>query len=301
MSNIPSRYDWDFGINNDVLDKQSLIQSHIIYMLEKTLNMFQYKGLPDTIPQKDLERILQTTGYCGICEVNGNLYALTGGLGGQLNEYYRPILLTVANPYLNYNKQLLIDKDCILIKNDSFYYGLMPLFKKNATLLSEIELSFRIGIINSRILAIVKTDNDNAKESAKKLFSDIEDGKFAGVVGGSSFFENVDTQTFGTDKTSGLKSLIELYQYIKSNWLNELGISSNWNAKKENLNEAELDTDRDILPLILSMLYERQKACDKVNEMYGTNWSVDFSENWKDTVKDILQNTEVVENDNNET
>lgn len=36
------------------------------YMLAKTLSMFEYQGLPETIPQRELERLLQTNGYAFI-------------------------------------------------------------------------------------------------------------------------------------------------------------------------------------------------------------------------------------------
>ena len=289
MSDVPNRYNWDFCGNSQEFTKDNLINSHLLYMFERTFNMFDYQGLPETIPKKELERLIQMNGYAIITKVDGKLYAFSGGLGGVPNVYYRPTTAIVSNPALNFSKDMEIHKECELILNDSFYVGLTPLFSKYATLLAEIELSFRLGVINSRLLAIISTDNDNAKTSAEDLFKKIEDGELAGVVGGKAFFENVDTQTFGADKTNGLKSLVEVYQYLKSQWLNSLGISSNWNSKKENLNEEEINDD-DILPLILSMKDERIKGVEAINKLYGTSITVDFSEHWKKKVDEILEN-----------
>ena len=44
------------------------------YMLIRTLQMFDYTELPDTIPERELERILQLNGYGYLTEHNDNLY-----------------------------------------------------------------------------------------------------------------------------------------------------------------------------------------------------------------------------------
>ena len=45
------------------LKKESWIKNYISYYLSKTQAMFKYEGLPDTIPQVELEKQLQTKGY----------------------------------------------------------------------------------------------------------------------------------------------------------------------------------------------------------------------------------------------
>ena len=43
----------------DFRNKHENVDNFIRYMLTRTLQMFEYKGLPETIPQKELERLLQ--------------------------------------------------------------------------------------------------------------------------------------------------------------------------------------------------------------------------------------------------
>ena len=52
------------------------------YMLAKTLSMFEYDKLPDSIPQVEIGRMLQTAGYALVTEASGVLSAFTGGSGG---------------------------------------------------------------------------------------------------------------------------------------------------------------------------------------------------------------------------
>ena len=62
--------------------KTTNVMKELNILLSKTLSMFRYEGLPDSIPQRELERQLQTKGYAFITEFKGKLYSFTDGLGG---------------------------------------------------------------------------------------------------------------------------------------------------------------------------------------------------------------------------
>ena len=49
-------------------DKQQCIRQHISYMLNRTQSMFEWKNLPETIPERSLELYLQTNG--NVCFYN---------------------------------------------------------------------------------------------------------------------------------------------------------------------------------------------------------------------------------------
>ena len=46
------------------------------YMLAKTLSMFEWENLPDSIPHRELERPLQVNEFAFITKVKGEIYAL---------------------------------------------------------------------------------------------------------------------------------------------------------------------------------------------------------------------------------
>ena len=84
-----------------VKDKDTAVNHYIDNYLTKTQSMFVYENLPVTIPQSELEHLLQTTGNCFVTDVDGDLYALSGSTGGLLDAYNRPTQYIVANPALN--------------------------------------------------------------------------------------------------------------------------------------------------------------------------------------------------------
>mgnify|MGYP003289029291 CR=1 FL=1 len=77
----------------------------------RTNTMFEYEGLPETIPKEDLELIKQTFGSVTIAKDKDKIYAFYGGLGGLLNEYYHPTLSIVTNPYLKLAESFEIDNE----------------------------------------------------------------------------------------------------------------------------------------------------------------------------------------------
>ena len=270
-------------IEYDFTDKKKCINQHIAYMLNRTLSMFEYDGLPDTIDKRNLELMLQTNGNVCWYKYNDNLYVFTGGLGGEPNVYYMPTIYTISNPALKISKELVIDKDCVVMPNDFLYLGLLPLNERYATSLTENELSMNIASINARITSLISASDDNTKKSAEKYIDDITSGKL-GVIAENAFLDGIKSQPYGTNGSNTiLTSLIEHEQYLKASWYNDLGLNANYNMKRESINSQEGQLNDDMLmPLIDTMLYCRQKALEKVNTMFGTNITVRKESSWED-------------------
>lgn len=296
QNQVQSRNEWIISKYKKITyDKQELINTYIYLLLRRLQRLFKYKGLPDSIPQKDLEIILQVGGYATFKKVNGELYAFYSGLGGRLNAYYKPTVSVVANPYLNYSATLEIDKDCVVVLNDSLYQGLMSLISKYAELLAECDISLRIACVNSRIPSIILCDNDETYESAKDFIKDITDGNDNGITLTSKFFEGLKTFNYN-ERSENIKDLIELRQYLFGSMFNELGLEAQFNMKREAINSSESTLNQDILkPLIDDMLEQRRIGLEKVNKMYGTNITVEFDSSWKENEEQRELEKEILE------
>lgn len=273
---------WDFT------KKEQCITSHITYMLSRTNSMFRYEGLPDTIPQEVLETYLQVNGSCVIFPVDRKLYAFVGGAGGEPDVYYRPTQYTVANPALNLSKVLTINKDCVLFKNDIFATGLIPLFSRYATAITENEISMKNAIINTRVTSLLTAPDDKTRASAEVFLKRLEDGELS-IIGENGFFDGIRTLPYtATAGTNFLTQLIENEQYLKASWFNELGLNANYNMKRESLNSAESQLNNDaLLPLVDTMRKCRENAVSLLNSMYDLSVSVHLSSSWEDNEQEI--------------
>lgn len=276
-------------------DKIMANNNHIFYMLDRTQSIFEYENLPDTVPQRILELYNQINGFSCWAEHNGELYVFYGGLGGEPDMYYRPTICTVSNPYLNFSKNFKIDEECIIMRNDSLLRGLMPLFNRYASLLTENEISMRMANINSRVASLVSASDDITKESAIQFFKDIESGEL-GIIGENAFLDGVKSQNYVPSAQNVLGTLIEFQQYLKASWFNELGLNANYNMKREAINtsEAQLNDDA-LLPFVDDMMRNRQEAIEKINKMFGTDIKIKFSSSWEEKQEENKEKEDIEE------
>ena len=287
----------------DYKDKTRNINQLNNYMLAKTLSMFEYQGLPETIPQRELERLLQKNGYAFITKApDGKLYAFSGSLGGtERDPYGQPTQITIANVALNFNKTLDLNKDGVLLRNDDLRIGVMPVFEKCNTLLVENDVNMVMWGFNSRIQKLITAPDDKSKESADLYMKKIIDGDLS-IIGDNAMFDGVKMQAPAASSGAGVQQMIEYQQYIKSEMFNEVGLSSNFNMKRERLISSEIDQAEDSLfPLVYNMMENRITAVNLINEMFGTDIKVGFGSVWalknKKLVDGVVDDNAVLPNE----
>lgn len=261
-------------------DKATNVNNYVKYMLNRSLAMFKYHNLPDTIPQEELEKMLQCAGGCVWYKHENDLYVFNATLGGEGDVYNRPTKAVISNPALKLTTECIIDEDCVFMQNDSMCMGLVPMYQKYCTILNETDITMILATINKRVQILLSANDDNTVASAKKFIENIENGKL-GVIAESKLFDSLKTSTVATSNTNSLQDIYQLQQYVKASMYNEIGLGANWNSKKERLAVAEVETNSDNLyPLVDDMLNNRRKALEKINEMFGTDIQVEFNSSW---------------------
>lgn len=264
----------------DFKNKEKNLNDYITYMLNRSVTMFKYHNLPDTMPQREIELLLQCNGWGCVCEIDGNLYCLNGGLGGVPNAYNMPTEIIINNPYLNYNKTLTIDTDCVIIPNDSMYVGLLPMYNRYCTMLVENDITMILATVNKRVQNLLSANDDNTVESAKNFLKKVFNGEL-GVIAESKLFDSLKVNASSVNSTVSMTELFEFEQYVKASLYNEIGLSANYNMKRERLTSAEVETNTDNLyPLVDDMINQRRKAVEKINKMFGTNIEIEFNSSW---------------------
>ena len=286
----------------DYKSKRANVNQLNKYMLAKTLSMFEYENLPATIPARELEKLLQRNGYAFITKApDGELYAFTGGLGGETDVYGNATQIVISNPALKYNATLDIKKDGVLFYNDDMAAGLLAFYEKQNTLLAENEINMVVWGYNSRTQKLISAPDDKSKESADLYVKKIIDGELS-VIGENALFDGVKVQPANNSSGNGVSQMIEYHQYIKSCLFNEVGLPSNFNMKKERLISSEIDQAEDSLfPLVYNMMENRIAAVNLINEMFGTNIKVGFGSVWalknKKLVDGVVDDNAVLPNE----
>ena len=275
-----------------ITDKGKSSKSYFKYLLSRTQMMFKYTNLPETIDPILLERMLQVNGVACITDVaidtvEPSLYAFSGSYGGELDAYYRPTKFVVANPHLKkdgFSKEVIVNgtepHTGVLLYNDSEWQGLTPLIARYASLMTENVLTVRVADIMLRKMDTIVACTDKTKKSAELFLKKLENGELA-ALSDSAFQESIKPLPSSNYNGSYIIQFIELQQYLKGSFYNELGLRANYNMKREAIGEGESTLDADsVLPLCENMLSSRRKCIAELNDLYGLDVSVDYNSAW---------------------
>ena len=266
-----------------ITNKENSLYDFTLSILNRTLGMFEYSNLPETLPQVEIEKRLQTKGHATIYQYKNNLYVATGSLNGQeLSPYNEPTYVNINVPAFNLSQRLEIGKQCVVIYNDDMKTGLLDTIIKHGTLMVENEITMLLSTYNARIQTLISAGTDQTINDAQKYLSQIIDGNL-GIIGENAFFSDLKTHNAQSAAKQDLSQLIQLQQFYKSDLYNELGLSSLNNMKKERMNIDEVNANNDnIYPYVDGMLRNRMEGIKMVNKLFNGNIEVDFSSTWKD-------------------
>lgn len=279
----------------DILDKELGAFQYVQYMFDRTNQMFRYKGLPDTIPEYMIEYMLQVYGAIAIIEHKGDIYAMNAQFGGGQDPYYRPTLAVCANPALGIGKSFAISNflppydraewdsldKCVAFLNDSQMMGLLPLFSRYAVQMVENDISIRSAQINLRQQTVIAADSGTDAESADAYMVSLEAGKLA-TIAKKAFTDGVKVMNAANNQSNTVIQLIELQQYLKASWYNEIGLNSNFNMKRQYVSSDEINSTADImLPLIDNMFEARQIGVENMNKLFDLSVSVEKDSAWE--------------------
>lgn len=254
--------------HNPEWKKKNLINHYLQFFMRSTQSMFIYKNLPEQIPQHELEKILQVVGYAPFYIQDDKLTMVYGALGGKQNRFYKPTQVIIANPYLP-NRTLTINEDCVLMKNDTYFYGLYRPLYKYCMQLAENDISMNLITINDRLINLITAPDDKRKKEIEIYLKRIADGE-QGVALDEDLIDSIKTQPLANATHNNVLSQhIEYHQYLKASALNEIGLNANYNMKRESINSGESTLNEDVLtPLVNDMFECRKKALEQINEKF---------------------------------
>ena len=300
LSKDEKRSYYDNTVSYSTTNKAENVRNIIDGVLNKTLTMFLYTNLPDTLPIEELEKILQLSGTGFVTMIDEQLVVLKGAYSyDKVDIYNRPFQINCYLPDKKTYKMFNIS-DGVIIKNDYLERGLLPIFKKWGYLINESELTL---IIANRYKRMVKTfiaNDDPTAESVRTYLTKVDNGE-SSVITSNILWDSIKID--GETSTNTLHELIEYDNYIKSELYKEIGLYSNDNMKKERLISSEVENGMNsIYPLVDNMLNCRKKSITEINKKFNTNISVEFTSSWEYRLNlgENLTDEEVEEEESND-
>ena len=284
----------DFSLYEGVCNVEYNFRTYFDLLLNKVSSLFIWKNLPETVDERFLEFQLLLHGKCCFVPIDGNYYVLDGNIGGEPNCYYEPTKWIVANPVLGSKTVTIRDKygshdvskvDGILIGNSDTDYeslglqsGIAGLMYQTAGLLADNISSLNIAQINGRLSTLFVGDSEELARTGEKILQDIYSGKPYKILTEDLVEKFSITPASNNGINNTLMSLIEAHQYILAQFFQEIGVSANYNMKRERLNTAEVEMNNGALDNnIFNMLKNRQQAVERINEKFGLDITVELN------------------------
>lgn len=286
-----------YDLMEDVTDVYNGFNYYVNYLYEKLIRIFKYENLPDTIPRDALENYILTFGYGGITKANYNgndilvaVPATKYGVG--LYPRYEP-LAQYCTPLIQ-GTDLIIGKDIVIIKNNSYQISCDEIVKRYARQLADFDATINILTSNTRMAVLPSFDNEESAESYKAVMVANRLGQVDTVLDKSFIQKGSFTPFANMSTTAKINDVVSARNEILRTFLSEIGITSA-NDKRERMVVDEVNVNSQLLLFnVADMLESRQKAIEEVNALYGTNITVDLSDEYQ-FIKQTSEATGTVE------
>lgn len=244
---------------------------------EYAISSFKYENMPDTCDVRFLEMAFFKKGAAVFFQedVTGDFLTLIA-VGGSSLDMYGNWARYYGKGAATYRSRDLTPADSVLMFNNMNHTGGWMIADKFARELSEIDRTISVNLRNTRQPKLILCDQ-NQKESMKQLIMQV-DGGYNNIFADKTF----DLEAIRVLDTGAPYLVDKLQEEKKEKWsecMERLGIPSNTVNKKERFVTDEiLVSQGGTISARNSRLFERQKACDKINEMFGLDLTVDFND-----------------------
>ena len=239
-------------------------------LFERVMKLFVWENTGDLKP-KEIEQRLILKGHCGIAEYKGELTAFYGSFYGVTKYMDEWTNYIVRCPI--YTGEKKIGTDVVVIDNNSLRNPTFELVHHYATMLAHTEVTLINCLINARDSGGVPiASTEKQKTSIREYQNQLFNGKY-GVV---TDIGNLGITYAGSDRKTqqDLIDIMETREKLIKSFYSDIGVRSAF-EKRNNTVQAEVEADTSLLLLNLAdMLKCRERACEEVNKLFGTNWSV---------------------------
>lgn len=268
----------------------ALVSYYTKYLFQKVLSVYKFEGLPEYWSKNYFLYVLFGHGYLAV--INTDKYGVIPqmcGLAGY-NVFYQPTKAIIGNPLLAGIRELEIGTQTEIIKLQPDYSGIMDIVTTYADLMGLCLETVGTNLLNSKLSYVFFRENTRAAESFKKLYDRFASGQPLSVIDKRLKDKNGEpawqlfTQNVGQNYISNL--VLDDMKTIEDRFNTDIGIPNANTQKRERMLVDEVNVNNvDTQSKVLLWLETMQDGIRKVNEMFGTNISVDYRYKTDEVVK----------------
>ena len=254
------------------------------------LTIFQYDGLPESLPSRELELCLLLQGYATPFQKDdGDIICIPSDIYG-FDEYYTPVMAVYGNPKVISKRLYLKNVDghaqnAVLMYNTELHNNIFyvdadcsfnPLICRYARRLADLEASENIYTAKLRMGNAPVSGDDNVNKSIKKFIKKILMGDMSDAITDDAVLSSFRSVEMGN--TSSIKDDLTSFgiarDKILEQFFREIGVKF-YNSKRAQVSVDEANADEQVLMISLKdVLREREKGLDNFNAFFGTSATV---------------------------
>ena len=271
------------------MDKKQINKAVRDYLFATAMTMFKYDGLPDNVRQEDLERMLLENGELIFTKWNDEFYIFQFTGAGKQNYLGEWDSYQVNNPYIRCDR-VFTDKDAVRIRNTDNSVSLSGLLDMYSELLSESYITLNMSDVNARLNFLISAGDNATKASAELFLKQVYDGK-QGIIGSQPLLESLSVNPLAEHRD--FQSVIELNKFYYSDFFQKIGLTNLYNNIHDRISATETEfTATSIYPFVDNMKKNREKAVERINDLFGLDVSVEFTSSWDYRLKNGRNLTE---------
>ena len=265
-------YNTDRPFWNSAKTNNSTFLQYYNRLTDLAISQFEWTNLPPTCDARFLELALFADGMAVFFkdEILGYL-TLQTMIGGPLDVYRIPIIRR-AYASNGYNMEL-DNTNSVLIFNNNLHINSLLDIEMYAWRLYEIQRAIDVNVKGQKTPKVL-TCEESQRLTLVNLMKKY-DGNQPFIFGKKGLAQQLETLDISTPYVSD--KLQVLKQLVWDEAMTYLGISNSNTDKRERLNTAEITTSMgDVEAQRYTRLSERERACDKINAMFGLNVGVRY-------------------------
>ena len=256
------------------------------------ISLFTWKGLDDIAgfgASHFIEESLYRYGKaCIIKDDEIGIKALNVTAAGKLNIYYLPVKVNAFST--GYNKIYDFD-DVVYIMNNELQKPTKDTLTLFAARLYETERTSDVNLQAQKTPVLIEGDK-NVLLTLKNTYMQYS-GNMPVIYGNKNFDVSSKLNVLRTDAPYIVDKLEDHKHNLWNDCMTFLGINNANTSKKERLVTSEVESNDQLINYYLNCFYKtRKKACDILNEKFGTNVEIVLN---KEVVDLLAETTEALE------
>ena len=282
---IPAIVNYVQTVRSSQLDLQApprdgLVWQFSRYLLQKAISVFTW-DMPKPWSRSYFLYVLYCFGRLAIINTDkfGVIPQACGLMG--YNVFYQPTNAIITNSLLTGIREPKIDVECVVLKLQPDYGGLMDLVIYYSNLMGQAAEAIGVNLYNSKVAYVFFTENKATGETFKKLYDSVSNGQ-PGVVVEKNLVREDGTPTWSTIQ-GDVKSkfitpeLIQVIRRVEQMFDTDIGIPNANTDKRERLISDEVNANNvETYSKCALWLEQLQESAAQAREMFGIDLSVDW-------------------------